>query len=1118
MVIKINYTSSDVYVSTSVSPVYVVVNYSGVGGGGETIWGSITGTLSDQTDLQDALNAKFDDPTGTTSQYIRGDGSLATFPTIPSGTVTSVGLSMPSAFNVANSPVTSSGTLTVTGAGNATQYVRGDGQLATLPTGSSGGGASVSYYLNGSVNQGAIGGVTYFEMNRTPILGAGTDFTISSNGYIASFLTDANDPALLSIPGGNFNFETYFQASSGGGNPTFYVELYKYDGTTFTLIVSNSGSPKLINDGTNIEAYFSALAVPQTTLTLTDRLAIRIYVNTSGRTITLHTENNTLCQVITTFTTGLNALNGLTSQVQFFATGTSGTDFNINSASSTHTFNLPTASATNRGLLSSADWSAFNGKYNLPSLTSGSVLFSNGTSIAQDNANFFWDDTNNRLGIGTNAPAQRLDVRGNFILNTDGTSSLFSTKKAVGNDGNNIFIGGGGQSLATSPDVWRSSYNTALGINALNNITTSTINVAIGANAGAALSAGIGNTIVGALAASNITGSSSSNVIIGKDAGNLLVSGSNNNGSNFHILIGEDARSFASSNEIVIGYQARGLGNNRTVIGNSSITSTWLAGNLLLGTTTDSGQRLQVQGTSFFSDKLSIVKNELGTFDAVSIQNLSNSNTTVFRARDNGTGVCELGLYGTASIFPNDAFIYTNKLNFDIYANADRRLRIFGSTGNVVLQNGGTFTDGGQRLQVQGTTLLNGNVGVGTAPVANSSIRSLASTTTSTYNQIFLEANIGSSTTNYAGLAIAPITANATFSTFVQHIELIDTLKGAASTITEQYGILIRNLSSGNANYGIFGQVSAGNNKWNLYMNGTANNFMAGGLGIGTTSLAGHTLHIARNVTGATVTYGVANFGVVQSDVTTAINYFNTFGQTSAATFTLGEMTHYKAAQGTFGLGSTVTNQYGFFAQSNLTGATFNFGFRGDIPSGANRWNLYMNGTADNYLRGKLLINTTTVGTFDLDVNGTARYTGRITSTVTNDSAIVLQGNAFLTFDAGGGNIMSASAASLIGGGTTGLGIRYSIGVVIGTGTTAYHYLTNDYALFSSQSAAVNLSSGIPASAVLEARSTTKGFLPPRGTNTQMLAIASPATGLMFYDTTNNKLNCYDGTTWQACW
>jgi len=278
------------------------------------------------------------------------------------GTVTSVGLSMPIAFNVTSSPVTGSGTLTVTGAGTASQYVRGDGTLGDFPTGGGGGGASVSYYLNGSVNQGSFGGTTYYEMNKTPILGAGTDFSISSNGYIASFITDPNDPALLNIPGGNWNLEFYLSASSGGGTPTFYVELYKYDGTTFTLITSNSTSPEVITGGTSIDAYFTSLSVPSTALTLTDRLAVRIYVTPAGRTITLHTENNHLCQIITTFTTGLTALNGLTAQVQYFATGTSGTDFNISSSTATHTFNIPTASATNRGALSSADWTTFNDK------------------------------------------------------------------------------------------------------------------------------------------------------------------------------------------------------------------------------------------------------------------------------------------------------------------------------------------------------------------------------------------------------------------------------------------------------------------------------------------------------------------------------------------------------------------------------------------------------------------------------------------------------------------------------------------------------------------------------------------------------------------------------------
>ena len=307
---------------------------------------------------------------GTAAQFLKADGSVDSN-TYGTGTVTSVALTMPSAFSVANSPITTAGTLAVTGAGTVGQYIRGDGSLADFPE-SSGGGSSVSYYLNGSVAQGTIGGVAYKELNKVPVLGAGTDFTINADGYIASFITDAGDPNLLEIPGGNWNFETYFSASSSGGTPSFYVELYKVNsGGTATLIASNSGFPELIAFGTNIISYFSTLAVPTTALALTDRLAIRYYVTHSGRTITLHTEDNHLCQIVTTFTTGITALNGLTAQVQNFAVGTSGTDFAIASATATHTFNLPTASATNRGALSSSDWTTFNNKTsNLGTVTS----------------------------------------------------------------------------------------------------------------------------------------------------------------------------------------------------------------------------------------------------------------------------------------------------------------------------------------------------------------------------------------------------------------------------------------------------------------------------------------------------------------------------------------------------------------------------------------------------------------------------------------------------------------------------------------------------------------------------------------------------------------------------
>jgi hypothetical protein len=361
--------------------------------------------------------------------------------------VTSVGMTVPSAFNVTPSTITSSGTFSITGAGSASQYVRGDGTLANFPT-SSGGGASVSYYLNGSISQGTIGGVEYKEMNSVPVIGAGTDFTINTNGYIAQFITDAGDPNKLLIPGGNWNFETYFSASSGGGSPRFYIELYKYDGSVFTLIASNSATPKLINDGTSIEAYFSALAVPPTTLLATDRLAVRFYVINSGRTITMHTENSHLCQVITTFSTGLTALNGLTQQVQYFAVGTSGIDFNISSATDTHTFNLPTASAINRGALSSADWTTFNNKLNSASPSYTGLMTGVGTTqtgisaIGVLDLSQTWNTTGTPTAIRLNVTDTTSNANSLLMDLQVGGSSRFRVEKAGIRASNALFLGG----------------------------------------------------------------------------------------------------------------------------------------------------------------------------------------------------------------------------------------------------------------------------------------------------------------------------------------------------------------------------------------------------------------------------------------------------------------------------------------------------------------------------------------------------------------------------------------------------------------------------------------------------------------------------------------------------
>jgi hypothetical protein len=354
------------------------------------------------------------DPTTGVSKKITLSQIANLFAT--SGTVTSVAVTETgNALTITGSPITTAGTINIGFAGAATQYVRGDGQLSDFPT-STGGGSSVSYYLNSSVSQGTIGGVAYRQFNKTPIAGAGTDITVSTNGYIASYITDANDPALLEVPAGNFNCELYFSVNSNNHNPYIYAEVYKYDGTTFTLLGSSQSVPEYLTNGTTLSPYYFAVPVTATVLTTTDRIAIRIYANVDGRTVTLHTENSHLCQVVTTFSKGLTSLNNLTRQVQFLATGTSGTDFNIASSTATHTFNLPTASATNRGALSSADWTTFNNKQN--ALTnpitgtgaSGQVAFFNGTTSLTGTNNFFWDTANNRLGIGTTTPQRSIEI------------------------------------------------------------------------------------------------------------------------------------------------------------------------------------------------------------------------------------------------------------------------------------------------------------------------------------------------------------------------------------------------------------------------------------------------------------------------------------------------------------------------------------------------------------------------------------------------------------------------------------------------------------------------------------------------------------------------------------
>ena len=109
---------------------------------GDNTWSAISGIYSwdiaGDTGSETIVNGDtvtFAGGTNVTTAYDTGTNTLTINSTDQYvGTVTSVGLSMPSAFTVTNSPVTSSGTLTVTGAGTVSQYIDGTGALQTFPT------------------------------------------------------------------------------------------------------------------------------------------------------------------------------------------------------------------------------------------------------------------------------------------------------------------------------------------------------------------------------------------------------------------------------------------------------------------------------------------------------------------------------------------------------------------------------------------------------------------------------------------------------------------------------------------------------------------------------------------------------------------------------------------------------------------------------------------------------------------------------------------------------------------------------------------------------------------------------------------------------------------------
>jgi predicted secreted protein len=158
------------------------------------------------------------------------------------------------------------------------------------------------YYFNGGTAQGTFDSIVCKELSRSQVAGTSVDFTKTGAGTIASFITDALDPGVTTIPAGTWTFSAYYSILTAFAGAQVQYELYKYNGSVATLLFSSAATtltalPKTL--------YSTAMTVTQTTIAATDRLLIKvIYAGTTTNQITLYTQSTNEAQVTTTIPLG----------------------------------------------------------------------------------------------------------------------------------------------------------------------------------------------------------------------------------------------------------------------------------------------------------------------------------------------------------------------------------------------------------------------------------------------------------------------------------------------------------------------------------------------------------------------------------------------------------------------------------------------------------------------------------------------------------------------------------------------------------------------------------------------------------------------------------------------
>jgi hypothetical protein len=358
---------------------------------------------------------------GTSSQFLKADGSVDSSVYITSAALTPYLLITTAASTYFPIPT-----------GTTSQYVRGDGSLATFPS------------LTGFV----------------PYTGATANLNLGSNTLLASDLvinhSSGSGVAASITKGGNGEALTVLKTSGSGnaasilGGVTLLAELNLNTGLADAYIASASvwnakqNAISLTTTGTSGAATFigNVLNIPQYTPDLSG------YVPTS-RTLTI---NGTAFDLSAnrSWSVGTVTSVGLTSATSGITIGSSPI-----TSSGNITLAIATASGSQQGLLSSTDWTTFNNKQNAltnPITGTGTLNFVSkftSTGSALGNSQIFDDGTN--VGIGTTSPGVK------FVNSLSPFSS--GPTLGVGNVGSQALLSNTGlyglySGVSDNGDVW----------------------------------------------------------------------------------------------------------------------------------------------------------------------------------------------------------------------------------------------------------------------------------------------------------------------------------------------------------------------------------------------------------------------------------------------------------------------------------------------------------------------------------------------------------------------------------------------------------------------------------------------------------------------------------------